>query len=139
MGAFYTQFAKDIVLLSVGAFFFFVFFFFTLVTGPRRSLSLKLSDTKVYEPQIRDFLNSDADVLDTPVDVLDIPANFLNTLTNFLTTPTNLLDTPSDFLDTPADVLTPSPQPDATSARRPRHASPREGLVLTSYTHTLTS
>jgi len=28
-------------------------FFFTLVTGPRRSLSLKLSDTKVYEPQIR--------------------------------------------------------------------------------------
>ena len=29
------------------------FFFFTLVTGPRRSLSLKLSDAKVYEPQIR--------------------------------------------------------------------------------------
>ena len=29
------------------------FFFFTLVTGPRRSLSLKLSDTKVYEPQIQ--------------------------------------------------------------------------------------
>ena len=28
-------------------------FFFTLVTGPRRSLSLKLSDTSVYEPQIR--------------------------------------------------------------------------------------
>ena len=27
-----------------------VFFFFTLVTGPRRSLSLKLSDTRVYEP-----------------------------------------------------------------------------------------
>ena len=25
----------------------------TLVTGPRRSLSLKLSDTRVYEPQIR--------------------------------------------------------------------------------------
>ena len=25
------------------------FFFFTLVTGPRRSLSLKLSDTRVYE------------------------------------------------------------------------------------------
>ena len=41
-------------------FFFFIiiiiiffFFFFTLVTGPRRSLSLKLSDTRVYEPQIR--------------------------------------------------------------------------------------
>ena len=29
------------------------FFFFTLVTGPRRSLSLKLSDTEVCEPQIR--------------------------------------------------------------------------------------
>ena len=27
--------------------------FFTLVTRPRRSLSLQLSDTKVYEPQIR--------------------------------------------------------------------------------------
>jgi len=26
---------------------------FTLVTGPRRSVSLKLSDTRVYEPQIR--------------------------------------------------------------------------------------
>ena len=31
----------------------FFFFFFTLVTGPRRSLSLKLSDTRVYEPQTR--------------------------------------------------------------------------------------
>ena len=31
----------------------FVFFFFTLVTGPRRSLSLKLSDRRVYAPQIR--------------------------------------------------------------------------------------
>ena len=32
-----------------------VFFFchFTLVTGPRMSVSLKLSDTGVYEPQIR--------------------------------------------------------------------------------------
>ena len=29
------------------------FFFFTLVTGPRRSLRLKLSDTRVNEPQIR--------------------------------------------------------------------------------------
>jgi len=29
------------------------FFFFALVTGPGRSLSLKLSDTRVYEPQIR--------------------------------------------------------------------------------------
>ena len=29
------------------------FFFFTLVTGPRRSLSLKLGDTRVYEPHIQ--------------------------------------------------------------------------------------
>ena len=29
------------------------FFFFTLVTGPSRSLSLKLSDTRVYAPQIQ--------------------------------------------------------------------------------------
>ena len=28
------------------------FFFFTLVTGPRRSLSLKFRDTRVHEPQI---------------------------------------------------------------------------------------
>ena len=28
-------------------------FFCTLVTGPRRSLSLKLSDTRVYGPQVR--------------------------------------------------------------------------------------
>ena len=33
--------------------FFFLLLFFTLVTGPRRSLSLKLSDTRVYEPQTR--------------------------------------------------------------------------------------
>ena len=32
------------------------FFFFTLVTGPRRSLSLKLSDARVYEPHIRALL-----------------------------------------------------------------------------------
>ena len=28
-------------------------FLFTLVTGPRRSFSLKLSDTEVYGPQMR--------------------------------------------------------------------------------------
>ena len=39
-----------------------VFFFFTLVTGPRRSLSLKMSDTRVYEPQIRARLYVDVDV-----------------------------------------------------------------------------
>jgi len=32
--------------------FLFLLFFFTLVKGPRRSLSLKLSDTRFYEPQI---------------------------------------------------------------------------------------
>jgi len=41
-----------------GVFFFFLFF--TLVTGPRRSLSLKLSDTGVYEPQIRARLGTTA-------------------------------------------------------------------------------
>ena len=30
----------------------FLFFLFTFVTGPRRSSSLKLSDTRVCEPQI---------------------------------------------------------------------------------------
>ena len=32
---------------------FFLCFFFTIVTGPRRSLSPKLGDTRVSEPQIR--------------------------------------------------------------------------------------
>jgi len=37
------------------------FFFFTLVTGPSRSLSLKLlSDTRVYEPHIRAHLGNTA-------------------------------------------------------------------------------
>ena len=35
-------------------------FFFTLVTGPGRSLSLNLSDTQVYEPQIRARLGTTA-------------------------------------------------------------------------------
>ena len=35
-------------------------FFFTRVTGPRRSLSLKLSDARVYEPQIRARLGTTA-------------------------------------------------------------------------------
>ena len=43
-------------LLSRGRFFF----FFTLVTGPIRSLSLKLSDTRVYEPQTRARLGTTA-------------------------------------------------------------------------------
>jgi len=40
----------------------FCFFFFTLVTGPRRSLSLKLSGTRVYEPQIRARLQMQEDL-----------------------------------------------------------------------------
>ena len=35
-------------------------FFLTLVTGPRWSLSLQLSDTRVYEPQIRARLRTTA-------------------------------------------------------------------------------
>jgi len=38
------------------------FFFFTLVTGPRRSWSLKLSDERVYESQIRARLGTTAHV-----------------------------------------------------------------------------
>ena len=33
---------------------FLLFFFFTLVTGPRRSLSLKLSDTRTTQREERD-------------------------------------------------------------------------------------
>ena len=36
------------------------FFYFTLVTGPRRSLSLMLSDARVYEPRIRARLGTTA-------------------------------------------------------------------------------
>ena len=39
---------------------FFFFFFFTLVTGPIRSSSLKLSDTRVCAPQIRARLGTTA-------------------------------------------------------------------------------
>ena len=38
----------------------FTYFFFTLVTGPRSSLSLKRSDSRVYEPQIRARLGTTA-------------------------------------------------------------------------------
>jgi len=40
--------------------FILLLFSFTLVTGPRRSLGLKLSDTRVYEPQIRARLGTTA-------------------------------------------------------------------------------
>jgi len=46
-------------------------FFFTLVTGPRRSLSLKLSDAGVYEPQMRN--PNQVDVPLHPVGVLEAP------------------------------------------------------------------
>ena len=36
-------------------------FFYSLVTGPRRSLILKLSDTRVHEPHIRARLVTTAD------------------------------------------------------------------------------
>ena len=39
---------------------FFFFFFFTPGTSPRKSLSLKLSDIRVYEPQIRARLGTTA-------------------------------------------------------------------------------
>ena len=45
----------------------FFFFFFTFVTGPRRSLSLKLSDTRVYEPQIRARLGTTAHLCEVVV------------------------------------------------------------------------
>jgi len=38
----------------------FFFFFFTVVTGPRRSWSLKLRDTRVHEPQTRARLGTTA-------------------------------------------------------------------------------
>ena len=41
-------------------YFFFFFLIFTLVASPRRPLSLKLSDTRVYEPQIRAHLGTTA-------------------------------------------------------------------------------
>ena len=45
----------------------FFLFFFTLVAGPRRSLRLKLSDTKVYEPHIRARLgNHNTTILGRP-------------------------------------------------------------------------
>ena len=42
---------RDAARKGQGAVFF--LFFFTLVTCPRRSLSLELSDTRVYAPEIR--------------------------------------------------------------------------------------
>ena len=47
--------------------FFFFFFFCTLVTGSRRSLSRKLRDTRVNEPQIRPRLGTTAYVCEVVV------------------------------------------------------------------------
>ena len=47
-------------LVQALAFRFLKLLHFTLVTGPRRSLNLKLSDTRVYEPQIRARLGTTA-------------------------------------------------------------------------------
>ena len=49
--------AEELGVVDVQVLFF---FFFTLVTGPRRSLSLKMSDKRVYEPQIRARLGTTA-------------------------------------------------------------------------------
>jgi len=51
----------------------FFFFCFTLVTGPRRSLGLKLSGARVYEPQIRARLGTTAHFCE--VIVLKLRAN----------------------------------------------------------------
>ena len=54
-----------------------VFFFFTLVTGPRRSLSLDFSDTRVYEPKIRARLGTTAhsDHALVPIDLSTLNPN----------------------------------------------------------------
>ena len=63
---------------------FLLLFFFTLVTGPRRSLRLKLSDTRDYEPQIRARLGTTgvvvagADRPNAPVPLGPPPAKGLN-------------------------------------------------------------
>jgi len=44
-----------------------LFFFFTLATGPRRSLGLKLTDTRVYEPQIRARLGTEQGAQASPM------------------------------------------------------------------------
>ena len=56
--------APDSPTAPLGEVFFF-FFFFTLGTGPSRSLSLKLSDTRVYEPQLKALSNGVQDKWDT--------------------------------------------------------------------------
>jgi len=61
--AYATFFERAGVMHKVQLLFF---FFFTLVTGPRRSLSLKLSDTRVYEPQTRARLRTTAEGLARP-------------------------------------------------------------------------
>jgi len=50
-----TQSWAILKISSISAYNGSLFFFFTLVTGPRRFLNLKLSDTRVYEPQIREL------------------------------------------------------------------------------------
>ena len=47
-------------------------FFFTLFTGPRRSLGLKLGDTRVYEPLIRARLGTTAHFQSEPYRVASL-------------------------------------------------------------------
>ena len=49
--------------------------FFTLVTGPRRFLSLKLSDTRVHEPQIRARLGTTTHFCDSRTHSQTVPIN----------------------------------------------------------------
>ena len=48
------------------------FFFFTLVTGPRRSLSLKLSDTRVYEDEVQGEVSRVPEVSVTYLRLIDL-------------------------------------------------------------------
>jgi len=77
--------------------FFFFFFFFTLVTGRSRSLSLKLSDTKVYEPQIRALCWGESGLEEAfHVDDIDGPQEILREF------PIEIQDGPGDLPRWPA-------------------------------------
>ena len=74
---------------------------FVIVTGPRRSLSLKLSDRRVYEPQIRARLGTTAHLCKVNcwwiggrffrvwamLDGIEVPPHHLQDLTTFKTSP----------------------------------------------------
>ena len=87
--------------------------FFTLVTGPRRSLSLKLSDTKVYAPQIRARLgNHNTTILEPHTRYSrtgQVPSGNLSKTSNHLSiTSNNLSKTSNDLSKTSHDLSTTS-------------------------------